>query len=76
MKNREISEIAISRLSHFPTFPLSHFPTFREFFPPAPQPRISAAEGKKLGDCGIVGLWDCGEIAISEISGFSVDVLI
>ena len=26
--------------------------------------------GKKLGDCGIVGLWDCGEIAISEISGF------
>ena len=32
MKNREISEIAISRLSHSPTFllsvPLSHFPTF------------------------------------------------
>ena len=35
MKNHEISEIAISRLSHFPTF--------REFFPPAPQPRIFAA---------------------------------
>ena len=34
MKNREISEIAISRLSHFPTFPLSYFP--RVFSPGAP----------------------------------------
>ena len=33
MKNHEISEIAISRLSHFP---LSHFPTFPEFFPRRP----------------------------------------
>ena len=32
--------------------------------------------GKKLGDCGIVGLWDCGEIAISEISGFFMFFLI
>ena len=38
MKNREISEITISRLSHFPTFLLS-----ASFFPPAPQPRIWAA---------------------------------
>ena len=32
--------------------------------------------GEKLGDCGIVGLWDCGEIAISEISGFFMFFLI
>ena len=31
--------------------------------------------GEKLGDCGIVGLWDCGEIAISEISGFFMVLL-
>ena len=32
--------------------------------------------GEKFGDCGIVGLWDCGEIAISEISGFFMFFLI
>ena len=32
--------------------------------------------GEKLGDCGIVGLWDCGEIAISEISRFFMDFLV
>ena len=38
-------------------------------------PRLGR-RGEKLGDCGIVGLWDCGEIAISEISGFFMFFLI
>ena len=42
--NKEIHEKSRNFRNHdFATFPLSHFPTFREFFPPAPQPRIWAA---------------------------------
>ena len=42
--NKEINEKSRNFRNHdFATFPLSHFPTFREFFPPAPQPRIWAA---------------------------------
>ena len=41
---KEIHEKSRNFRNHdFATFPLSHFPTFREFFPPAPQPRIWAA---------------------------------
>ena len=69
MKNREISEIKISRLSHFPTFLLS-----ASFSPPAPQPRIWRTE-KKLGESRKVGKWESREIAISENFRFFMDFL-
>ena len=47
----------------------------RVFPGPPPDSRLGR-RGKKPGDCGIVGLWDCGEIAISEISGFFMFFLI
>ena len=77
---KEINEKSRNFRNHdFATFPLSHFPTFREFFPPAPQPRIWAAaawSGEKLAESRKVGKWESREIAISEISWFFMDFLI
>ena len=79
-KNPEISEIANSRLSHFPTFLLSASfspdqAAAAQILGRRPDSRLGR-RGEKLGDCGIVGLWDCGEIAISEVSGFFMFFLI
>ena len=80
MKNREISEIAISRLSHFPTFLLSASfspdqAAAAQILGRRPDSRLGR-RGKKLAESRKVGKWESREIVISEISRFFMDFLI